>query len=589
MSTAHETRRGRYAWTWIALAVVTACASDDGPDPNPGECRTALEIVPFQATAGEAVRVRALLIDALGVQNYDWTVTTSGDRVAYAAAQPDNSEIMFVAAVPGVYDVQLAVTGPAGCPGAHAPMNVIATNANELNVELRITPPASAKLTPYELFARVYGGADYTYGILPVDTGRSYTGQVRSGTSGIPARLLFLHRNGDVKAEVVTNASGAFTVTSQISDVLVIPQDPSLLPQKILNWPLVAAGTFDPTINVSPGHLMTGTVRGPAGEPLAGATVQSPSGLGVLFKHGPLGTTDPSGVFKLYVEPFTDTTIIEVAPPQNSGLPPITAFLRPRLAQPIHVRYDAPTAPLRDLAGVIVTRAGQSVGAARVVFSSQSTATVEHGAAVIAASGESRVETTTNALGELPSTLVRAEAVTVVVELADGTHAVGPLDLTSGTPSSIDMPAAVAVATQLRTADGTPIEGAVLDAAPMFALRSAGIGSTIRATSGAGGLVIMSLAANAHYEFRVHDPVRRRGASSVFFAGSAHIAESYALNPKVTVTGNLVLPVSLTPIEGAVVQAVGGNCSGCGNLLAEAVTEPDGRFTLVVPDPGTHP
>jgi hypothetical protein len=120
-------------------------------------------------------------------------------------------------------------------------------------------------------------------------------------------------------------------------------------------------------------------------------------------------------------------------------------------------------------------------------------------------------------------------------------------------------------------------------------LAQAGVTSSIRARSGAGGQLSASLAAGGRYDLRVHDPVLARGAPRIARDATAQsIAASYALEPGLIATGTLLLQGS--PIGGAAVQILCVQCTGLDRSrpLAEGTSRPDGSFTLAVPDPGTN-
>ena len=583
-----------------AAAGLAACGLGDlGPiDPDggmhdaPPSCSAFVSFEPMSPVASPAtvVRANATVTGAAGVVDYTWTVTFGVAAVATSPAQADGSAITFPAPQPGVYDVRLEVGGVLGCPTVHAPLNVLAPGANQALYRLRVTPPASTSVPPFENIVPISGGASFTFNTVSLDPGLIAAANVRSGGTGVAAYLRLMPVAArDAATELFTDSAGGFNtrLLGQAHDVLAIPAVPGYAPRLVESWPPGSS-----VIDVGPGVTVTGVVRGPGGAPLAGAKVQ----LRIGEVPSTLATTAAvTGAFSLQVEPDPGAVIaVDVTPPAGSGLPRLFAQSTTMfdLAQPFQIDY-AGTLALRDLAGATVRRQGAPVAGAKVVVVGTLAAvgTVAAGGAPASASGVVRVAVTASGAGVLPPALAPARALSAVIEAAPGDHAVTASDLSSQAPASIDAPPAVAIATQLRRPDGTPIAEAVLDAVPAGALALAGVTSAVRARSGTGGGLATSLAAGGRYDLRVHDPVHGRGAPVAAAGVTAQmIAASYTLGRALIGDGKVVMQGSPTPVGGASVQLL---CTGCTGLernrpVAEATTRPDGGFTLVVPDPGTN-
>lgn len=589
----------RAALALAAAAGLAACGysldsgpGDDGGMPDgPPACSAFVSFEPASPIASPTtvVRANATVTGAPGVVDYAWTVTFGGAALATTPAQADGSAITFPAALPGVYAVRLEVGGVLGCPTVQAPLNVLAPGANQVLYRLRVTPPASASVPPLETIVPVSGGADFTFNAVSLDPGLIAAASVRSGGTGVAAYLRLMPVAArDAATELFTDAAGGFNarLLGQAHDVLAIPAVPGYAPRLVESWPPGSS-----VIDVGPGVTVTGAVRGPGGTALAGAKVQ----LRIGDVPSTLATTAAmTGAFSLQVEPDPGAVIaVDVTPPAGSGLPRLLAQSTTfDLGQSFQIDYAGALA-LRDLAGATVRRQGAPVAGAKVVVvgAVAVAGTVAAGGAPVSASGVVRVAVTANGAGVLPSALAPARALSAVIEAAPGDHAVTAIDLSSATPASIDAPPAVAIATQLRRPDGTPIAEAVLDAIPAGALALAGVTSAVRARSGAGGGLAASLAAGGRYDLRIHDPVHGRGAP-VAAAGvtAPAIAASYTLGRALIGDGQVVMQGSPTPVGGASVQLL---CTGCTGLardrpVAEATTRPDGGFRLVVPDPGTN-
>ncbi len=593
-------RPARRAALALAAAGLAACGmgsdvgpgDDDGGTPDAGPpCSVFVSFEPMSpiASPSTVVRANATVSSAPGVLDYAWTVMFEGAAVAVTPAQADRSAITFPATEPGVYAVQLGVGGGGGCPTVQAPLNVLAPGANQALYRLRITPPPSADVPPFEKLVAVAGGANFTFGTSALDPGVLAAGNVRSGGAGVAAYLRLMPAAAkEAAVEMFTDAAGGFAarLLGQSHDVIAIPTAPGHAPRLIEDW-----HPSTPAIDVGAGATVTGVVRGPAGGPLAGAKVQ----LRVGDVPSTLATTTAAGAFSLQVEPDPGAVIaVDVTPPAGSGLPRLLAQSTTMfdLAQPFQIDYAGSLA-LRDLAGATVRRQGAPVPGARVIVVGTLAAvgTVTAGGAPAAASGSVRITATASGAGVLPSALAPARSLSAVVEAAPGDHAVTAIDLTSATPAVIDAPPAVPIATQLRRPDGTPIAEAVIDAVPAGALALAGVTSVLRARSSAGGQLTANLAAGGRYDLRVHDPVHARGAPVTQAGVTAQtIAASYTLGVALIGTGKLLLQGSPTPVGGAAVQLLCTQCTGLerSRPVAEGTSRPDGEFTLVVPDPGTN-
>ena len=580
----------------LAAACLAACAGnlqdggDDGvgPDANPG-CSTFITFEPQSPVASPSAEVRANagVQNATGVFEYTWSVSFQGAPIAYERAQLDGSAIKFPATTPGVYTVHLGVGAPGGCPTAQAMLNVLAPGANQAQLRLRVTPPASASAPPFEKLVGVRGGADFFVGAIGLDPGVAATAVVQSGGAGVASYLRLMPVAArEAAVELFTSAGGAFSasVLGQPHDVLVIPAVPGYAPALVEDWPPSSV-----VLDIGAGTTVTGVVRGPGGAPLAGAKVQ----LKIGQVPSTLATTTASGAFSLLVRPTPGAIVaVDVAPPAGSGLPRLRAQSTTMfdLAQPFQIDYAASLA-LRDLGGATIRRLGQPVAGAKVSIVGDliGVGTVTAGTMPASASGTVQITATAGGGGQLPPTLAPARQLAAVIEAAPNDHAVTAIDLTSAAPTAIDAPPAAPIATQLQRPDGTPIAEAVLDAVPVGELAQAGVTSSIRARSGAGGQLSASLAAGGRYDLRIHDPVLARGAPRIAPGVTAQtIAASYALGPALIATGTLLLQGS--PMGGAAVQLLCSQCIGVerSRPLAEGTSRPDGTFTLAVPDPGTN-
>jgi hypothetical protein len=274
---------------------------------------------------------------------------------------------------------------------------------------------------------------------------------------------------------------------------------------------------------------------------------------------------------------------VSVTPPAASGLPRLTATGAFALGSSLAVAY--PGQSTRDLVGVKLTQGGVAVAGAQVavVGAVASFAATVDGAA---AANTVLVGATTGSGGAIAaSTVVPAAPVSVVATLATGEVEVVSVDLGSGVPVSITLPAAATAGGVVTDSTGNPLAGVLVELQPAGALALAGA-LPIQTTTGADGSYQVSLAANGTYDVRVVDLAARGPLVSALAQTPAQIG-SYALAAGLVIDGVVSLP-DLSPAIGASVQLLCSTCSGVAaqQPVAESSTDLTGAYRLSVPDPG---
>ncbi|HEX3481905.1 MAG TPA: hypothetical protein VHT91_43125, partial [Kofleriaceae bacterium] len=364
---------------------------------------------------------------------------------------------------------------------------------------------------------------------------------------------------------------------------LVVPSVAGLAPRRVLNWSPGTALQVDAGSTIS-GSVVRPGVPGPADVPLAGATVR-------LVSDGvpsTLAVTADDGSFALQVVPG-GTVTVEVTPPDDSGLPRLSATSTGfDLAVPIQVRYAANVGRV-DLAGTVVQRKGAPVAGARVdVVGALATAGTVTAGAMAVATGQVRIAATADAAGALPRTLVPSAALSAVIEVGPGDLAVTALDTTGGAPASLGAPAMQLITTAVTDGNAAGLPGALIDLVPTGALAMAAA-PIVRLVAGDAGAVATALPSGGRYQLRFQDPQGRGAPLVVADRAITAIASSYQLPAVIRIQGTL-LRDGRVALPGASVQLM---CSGCTGLdaalpLAGAATDATGQFTLAVPDPGTR-
>jgi hypothetical protein len=577
----------------IALALAGCGGALDGPSDDdipdapggdaPGPCRTGILVNPANPVAGvdTIVRLEAQVIDAPGVQTFQWNLLNGATPFPFELGSLDGSVITFAAPTQVTLDafVDVDVAG-IFCPQAHALIPVRVPNANELDMRLRVVAPASAERPPLDMHVTVTTGTESPLEDVQLDPGLEVLGTVNDGTLGVPAYLKFMPVTGkEAVVETFAGATGAFTaqLRNEPHDVLVVPVSPALAP-RVLRW---MPGQTELSVNA--GSAINGVVRDGANAAIQGAKVQ----LTVNGVLSTLDTTDATGAFTVRAVPIAGATVkIDVVPPPASGLPRLIASSTFNLAQqPVTVRFT--TVTIRDLAGTVVRRGGTPVANAQVsiVGAVQGVGTITLAAgAPVTSDGEVRVTAIANASGVLPSLKVPAKALAEVVEIGTGDFSTAAIDLTAGVPASINAPAMTPVSLVIRDQANTPIEDASFDAIPVAALQLANA-PTIHVRSGPGGTITASLAVGGQYDVRLSDP-GNRGAQRKLGVSTAGTLDG-STHSLVRRTLAQALVKGFAPIPNASVQLLCGNCTGIerSRPIAEGLTGIDGRFSLAVPEP----
>ena len=563
--------------------VLAGCAGDFAGADDEG-CKVTVSYTPAQPLAGPdtEVRVSSTVTDAFGNLSYAWRVTKGGTIVDHDDAQSDGSEITFLATESGAYDVTLDVTPSSGgfCPQGKATVNVL-NDLNGMKARLHVTPPPGAGAPPIDRPLTIRNAMDFDMGAVVLEPGVMATGQVRSGSTQVPAYLQFRPQGmAGAMVETFTTGTGSFSVRllDQPHEVTVVPMIAGHAPQRLAYSP---SSTL---ISIGAGQSLTGTVRQGAVR-IANAKVQ----LTIDGVPTTLATTDAQGNFTTLGVPNAGATIkIEVTPPAASDLPRLEATGLLDVGIPIDVNY-MPLA-LRNVAGVPVRRGGAAQPGKAVMFvgTIAGAGTVTAGTSAMG-TGYVRIATTTDAAGALPTLLVPAGPLSVVVTVGPRDYAVAPADLTTGLPAQFNAPLLqpflVEVAGDSTSATPGAVPGAMLDLVPTGALALAGVPS-LHFVADDAGQVTGAAPSGGTFDVRVTDPSGLRAPLVV--RDSTSIRSGYTLPPAVYITGDLTVSGSTNPVIGASIQVLCDACTGLEKLrpIAETASDPHGAFSLAVPDPG---
>lgn len=562
----------------------TAVPGDGGgSNSGPGApCAAMINVAQPVPVAAPGATLHATAQPSIAGLSYTWRVQFAGAPIDFQRSA-DGSAIDVPVPDAGVYILGLDI---AGCTSAVEPVTVELPGAVVQTMRLQIVPPLGVAAPPVELFRAVKGGGDFDLGSISVLSGGVVQAVVLGPAGGVPAYLQLSPSGApDAIIEAFSDDSGVAAIRLPSGPgpytVLVVPSASGFAPRRFTGWsPGVA-------LRVDAGLPVSGTVVRPGDTPLAGATVR-------LVSDGVPSTvavTATDGSFALNAAPGGSVTV-EVTPPDGSGLPRLSATSTGfDLAAPVQVRYADNLGPV-DLSVTVVKRTGAPVPGARLtVVGSLTTAGTVTAGTMAVASGQVRVAAIASASGALSQTLVPSGALSAVIEVGPGDLAVTPLDTTGGAPASLDAPPMPLITTAITANNGgvvTGLPGASLDLVPTGDLAMAAA-PVLRLIAGKDGTIATALPAGGHYQLRFQDPLGRGAPLVVADRVSTGIWSSYVLPGAIHLQGTL-LRDGMVALPGASVQLMCIGCSGVDAALplAGATSDPSGRFSLAVPDPGTR-
>jgi hypothetical protein len=587
-----STRRLRKALA-LSLLVVTACgalnaenrldaAAGDAAGGADASCSPTLTFNPSAPDSASTVRAIASFGCGVGVPTYTWSVSFEGSTVATTPVQPDDSQIDFFAQMAGVYTVEVN-SGLVGYSPLIANLNVGQAGGVLADYIEAVFPPATLA-PPQSTEFQIAGGANVNRPI-PIDPGLAVTGTITNASgSGVAAYVRFMP-NAEQYAVIETFSASdgtfALRMLGQPYSALVVPAVPGLAP---------ALATWTPgvtqTIALGAGSAITGTVLGPSGAAVVGASVQLSDGT----VPSTIATTASDGSFSVLGTYTSGTTVmVSVAPPAGQGLPSLSASVP---VGSLQVKY-ASTLATCSASGIAVSRGGAALANVGVtlVGTLASAGTVISGATQATASGVVQIATTTTAAGALPAVPVTKAPLSAVVAAvpANNDYAVVATDFSACGVTTIVAPALVPVAATITDALGNPLAGVLARWLPDAALALAGV-SELDVSTSSGGAFATSLASGGQYDLLLGDPMGR--AAPVLVSGVTPLAvpASIALTKALQLSGTVSVSGDANPVPGVAIQVFCATCTG-GNgptrPIAETATNAASTFLVAIPDPGT--
>ncbi|HEU5060609.1 MAG TPA: carboxypeptidase-like regulatory domain-containing protein [Kofleriaceae bacterium] len=579
-----------------AIAYAMACGGDfAGGDDS---CSISLIVLPDQPERGDTIEATASLSidgDLSGIEVIEWSVRYGGADVAYQVSGANGDEVVFTADQAGVYSISASGSvGGVTCQGDARDLNVIEQGAVIEPMRLVVVPRGSSLVPPQTIDFDLPGGApEYSLSTLSLTEGELAGASVR-GPDGEPLSGAYLRAvpagaGPELWVERFAEEDGQVDLRLRpvAHDVLVVAD--ADLPALFL------AGALPEQLNgsivVDGGVTVTGTVRDPAGDPLAGARVQVTVG----GAPSTIGTSDAAGAFTLEAR-AGGPAAVTVTPPDASGLPALELAGGPAISSgsDVAVTYGAGL-DRRTVSPVLRETDGTTPAAgARVTFVSRAIAsagTIAIDGDGAAAAGALVRTAQANGSGVIPDQRLTSVIYDAFVEpgpgapVGEGVRVYQALDLRTGqsAPASLRLAAPGHITGQVVDAAGAPVAGARVSAAPDGLLaRSTAAGGA--ATSGEDGSFDVRVAADGSYQVRVDGP---GGAGRVHRALAAPGALPVELPATLELTGTLAIAGG-NRVPGALVQL---QCLTCGPdggpaPVAEAISDAAGQFTMLAPDPG---
>ncbi len=538
-----------------------------------------------------------------GVQTYAWEVSRAGAPLAVVPRDPDGKQIEVIADISGTYRVTLRGTvGGYSCTDGLQQINVSEPGAASRAYRLRLSPAAGQPAPVQDKVFTIPGGADYALGAIGLDTGLQVQGAlVDQGSAPLAGYLRATPVGGaslpDSEAFAGSSGTYALRLLPGTYDLLAVPSGNTVAP---IRFASLSTSGLSTSLTVPAGQAITGTVQGPTGAALSGATVA----MRIDGVPTTIAATDAAGTFSVVGRGGGQAQIV-VTPPDGSGLLQLSlntaATLTLTGSESLAIRYAA-AAAYRDLdVPVFMADATTPAPAARVVFIARSVSAsgtvTAAGQSAVSMEGRLRKAVLANASGRVTARLPEA-IYDVIVEAPTGAAAVDSarlflVDLSSGmpVPTALALGGAATLTGRVADADGTALAGVRVAAVPRGLIAGVPAAAT-NTTTDQTGAYTLRLIGGGSYELVV-DAVgsvsaRARMAVVAPSAGASSVAAELRLERAIRVTGT----VSIVGVAGGAAGVhVSVLCFECAGLdpsapLADGLTDASGAFTLAVPDPG---
>lgn len=529
-----------------------------------------------------------------------WSWNIKSPSVTPLEAKPIDdagSLIQFPVATAGGYQVVAQVTNDPSCGQRSIVITGVAAKpAFNLRVTATGFPVQEKRLVPSEsTSASVSLDPGATYQIEPRQTGQ---------ITVMPAylRITSPATTFDVEGYTSHGAVHANLISNSLYDLLVVPNDSTFAPNLFRS---VTPDVWNQPITFDQGIRVTGLVLGPGGVPLANArTILKLEG-----RPSTVGLSDVNGAFTLWTRPGNMSAI--VVPPDGAGLPQanVTASADASVSLgssdtslSLRMEYQPPvtgrlTLTVRDVDG------NAAVAGARVrVSSSQDlpnvgvlTSKSSDGPSItMMARGSINDEAVSDANGTATFGNLPASSYEVVVVPPSGTlGAITSVSLTT-LPASGATTVKLARKVSLSGRLAAPGRSSSVAGTSITALDKTGTvaGAVVSATADATGAFSLQVDPNRIYQLLIQPPagpaLGRLVVGNVAVAGTDTVLmNDLTLPPGVIFAGTV--SGGNAKIDGAFLQVFcvpsATWCPDASVSLAEGVTNPDGTFSLVIPNP----
>jgi hypothetical protein len=616
------------AWGVAMLVVAAGCGAleeangqggQDGgasADAHPAgeDCSCVLSISPLLPTPGTILAAEVSPTGGVGPYTFYWTVTYAGGvDVPVSLRNQDGTQVDIPVDNPGSYTIEVVQTTGRGY-ACRAVKSVLVKNLTGKNdqVLVRFIPPASSGIPVQQHKFSITGGTpqgDLNFTLetgIPLDLPVT---DLAGHTAPVFVRLVANAKGFETEAYLAAGAPVQLTVLDDSYDLLVIPDErgpKQFAPTLTVNQALSIFTQPYAQVTLDPGVVVSGNVTAAGGTAVEGARVMLTRGR----LPSTVGVVDASGGFSVRVQSGAGFGV-SVAPPESSGLPDLElpdGVTVATVGADLAVAYDASILPIHDLSAEVRSHtAAQVVAGARVTLRGQiSTAgTVTVGTSTLPAPGVVRRVATTGANGIVSFPGLPAGNYDLVVEplghgLSDDatTRATVTLPVSPG-PVAVPLFRKVTLSGTLqRPADlvGRPIAGttvkAILRVSEAAPATLGAAPATAADAVGAFGVRVDPVNATAAVEYAlVADPPSASGmarAMRVIRVDSLDdVAPTPLPLPRGLLLAGVVTPEFGAPVAGVFVQAYRYRAADQEDpaARAEAVTDAEGRFSLIFCDP----
>ena len=503
-----------------------------------------------------------------------WTIGGPDGDVTPTYLDSGHFSVSIDAPSPGTYTFLLALSE--GCPG-FASTVVMAPGGIVQPYRLRLTPPATSGLPQQDAIVNTFGNTPQLVADVTLLPGSALVGTLR-GTAGAVAGQVVLQPQSGPPVLAQVGPSGAFSIPIRLDGMYqlsLLPLDAGLAPRIFgpIDGATLQAQVQSATLGA--GVTVTGVVRDPALQPLAGAKVvlrrgALTSGVGVASSDGSYAVHAEPGLYDLAVSapgwPGVTLGGIDVATGSTLGVD----LTMTRAAVTLHVVAADGTTPI---GGAKVTVTSSSLPNAAIVHTTSGDR---------AATGRVHLDAVAAADGTL--TLLLAPAGYDVLVDAGGVLTGRHLVIAGPSAPTVSAAASVTLAGLVSDESGAAVVGARVRARP-------GSGPALETSTGSDGRYSLAgVPSGLAVTLEVVPPPGKLASAQRALGVASQLGGTLPSMADVTLPRGLTFAGFVRSPSGSALPGVSIDvlCVSCGDAtpLAHTDSSSGGGYTLYLPDPG---